>query len=51
MVWSPGAVSVDIRDVPQRRCFSMLLYIQFNELLSEIDNVSQKEEFKLSMSA
>ena len=25
MVWSPGAVSVEFRDVPQRHCFSMLL--------------------------
>mgnify|MGYP003690261097 CR=1 FL=1 len=51
MVWSPGAVSVEFRDVPQRRCFSMLIYIQFDELLSEIVSVSQKEEFKSSMSA
>ena len=27
MVWSPGAVSIDFHDVPQRHCFSMLLSI------------------------
>ena len=24
MVWSPGAVSVELREVPQRQCFSTL---------------------------
>ena len=27
MVWSPGAVSIDFHDVPQRHRFSMLLSI------------------------
>ena len=27
MEWSPGAVSVEFRDVPQRHCFSLLLSI------------------------
>ena len=26
MVWSPGAVAIEFRDVPQRYCFSMLFY-------------------------
>ena len=30
MVWSPGAVAVEFRDVLQRHCFSMLLSILFN---------------------
>ena len=34
MVWSPGAVSVEFRDVPQRHCFSVLLFILFNTLLA-----------------
>ena len=27
MVWSPGAVSVEFRDLPQRNCFPMVLSI------------------------
>ena len=27
MIWSPGGVSVEFRDFPQRHCFSMLLSI------------------------
>ena len=75
MVWSPGVVSVEFRDVPQRHCFphvdlyisinfgsstqksntnfNKLFYIntKFDKLLSEIDHVLQKEEFKLTKSA
>ena len=76
MVWSPGAVSVEFRDVSQRHCFSLLLSlllytlngpsteksntnlnnlfymnIKSDEILSEIDNVLQNEEFNLTMSA
>ena len=29
MVWSPGAVAVEFRDVPQRHCFSMLLSLLY----------------------
>ena len=38
MVWSPGAVSIEFRDVPQRHCFSKLLSY-FNTLLAEYTEV------------
>ena len=64
MVWSPGAVSVEFRDVPQHFFFNVtlftllhiwlgtqksntnlnnlfIMYIKFDELLSEIGNVLQ----------
>ena len=54
MVWSPGTVSVEFRDVPQRHFNTLLarytevkyqfkhfffMNIKFDEILSEIDNV------------
>ena len=63
MVWSPSAVSVEFRDVPQRHGFSMLLSTlqytlsqeqtsnKIEELLSEIDNVLQNGGLKFTMSA
>ena len=57
MLWSPGAVAVEFRDVPQRhyfQCYSLhfitfyfitlyyIMNIKFDQLLSEIDHVLQK---------
>ena len=48
MVWSSGAVAVEFRDVLQSHWFSVLtlytLSFRFDKLLSEIDNVLQKQD-------
>ena len=41
MVWSPGAVSVEFRDVPQRHCFSVFhtLLARYTEVKYKLNNL------------